>query len=137
MKCKPTVRRWMAAAGTTLAVLGPLVLVAGAAHAQAGSNEPKHFDPKGTLPSTYTMELRKGVSATLPLADKRDFDEAKKGFIAAPDFMRIMADAGNVAWDMASYQWLLQGKEFQSIHPSLQRQAVLNMAYGLYEVLPG
>ena len=48
-----------------------------------------------------------------------------------------MADAGNVAWDMGSYQWLLQGKDFQSIHPSLQRQAVLNMAYGLYEVLPG
>ena len=36
-----------------------------------------------------------------------------------------------------SYQWLLQGKDFQSIHPSLQRQAVLNMAYGLYEVVPG
>ncbi len=48
-----------------------------------------------------------------------------------------MADAGHVAWDMGSYQWLLQGKDFQSIHPSLQRQAVLNMAYGLYEVLPG
>jgi len=26
---------------------------------------------------------------------------------------------------------------FESIHPSLQRQAVLNMAYGLYEVVPG
>ena len=37
----------------------------------------------------------------------------------------------------ASYQWLLQGKDFESIHPSLQRQAVLNMAYGLYEVVPG
>ena len=52
-------------------------------------------------------------------------------------FMKIMADAGNVAWDMGSYQWLLQGKDFQSIHPSLQRQAVLNMAYGLYEVRAG
>ena len=31
----------------------------------------------------------------------------------------------------------LQGKDFDSIHPSLQRQAVLNMAYGLYEVVPG
>ncbi len=85
----------------------------------------------------YTIELRKGVSATLPFEDKRDFDEAKKGFIAEPPFLKIMADAGNVAWDMASYQWLLQGKDFQSIHPSLQRQAVLNMAYGLYEVAAG
>ena len=48
-----------------------------------------------------------------------------------------MADAGNVAWDMDSYQWLLSGQDFASIHPSLQRQAVLNMAYGLYEVVPG
>jgi alkyl sulfatase BDS1-like metallo-beta-lactamase superfamily hydrolase len=38
---------------------------------------------------------------------------------------------------MASYEFLLQGKDFDSIHPSLQRQAILNMAYGLYEVLPG
>jgi alkyl sulfatase BDS1-like metallo-beta-lactamase superfamily hydrolase len=43
---------------------------------------------------------------------------------------------GQVAWDMGSYQWLLQDRDFQSIHPSLQRQAVLNMAYGLYEVVP-
>jgi len=42
-----------------------------------------------------------------------------------------------VAWDMGSYEYLLQGKNFDSIHPSLQRQAVLNMAYGLYEVVPG
>jgi alkyl sulfatase BDS1-like metallo-beta-lactamase superfamily hydrolase len=102
-----------------------------------GAAEGKHFDPKGNLPSRFTIELRKGISATLPFEDKRDFDEAKKGFIAEPPYKKIMADAGHVAWDMASYQWLLQGKDFQSIHPSLQRQAVLNMAYGLYEVLPG
>lgn len=97
----------------------------------------KHFDPLGQTASKFTIELRNGVKATLPFADKRDFDEAKKGFIAAPPYQKIMADAGNVAWDMGSYDWLLKGKDFESIHPSLQRQAVLNMAYGLYEVLPG
>jgi alkyl sulfatase BDS1-like metallo-beta-lactamase superfamily hydrolase len=89
------------------------------------------------MPSKYTIELRDGLAATLPFDDKRDFEEAKKGFIAEPDYKQIMADTGNVAWDMGSYQWLLQGKDFPSIHPSLQRQAVLNMAYGLYEVVPG
>ena len=78
-------------------------------------------------PSTFTLELRNGFKATLPFADKRDFDEAKKGFIAAPPYKQIMADAGHVAWDMESYQWLLSGQDFPSIHPSLQRQAVLNM----------
>jgi alkyl sulfatase BDS1-like metallo-beta-lactamase superfamily hydrolase len=48
-----------------------------------------------------------------------------------------MAEAGHVAWDMESYEWLLNSKDFDSIHPSLQRQAILNMAYGLYEVVPG
>jgi alkyl sulfatase BDS1-like metallo-beta-lactamase superfamily hydrolase len=97
----------------------------------------EHFDPLGKAPSTFTIELRDGLKATLPFEDRRDFEEAKKGFIAEPPFKKIMADAGHVAWDMGSYQWLLQGKDFPSINPSLQRQAVLNMAYGLYEVVPG
>jgi linear primary-alkylsulfatase len=68
---------------------------------------------------------------------KGDFEEAKRGFVAAPPYKQIMADTGNVAWDMGSYEFLLQGEDFDSIHPSLQRQAILNMAYGLYEVVPG
>jgi alkyl sulfatase BDS1-like metallo-beta-lactamase superfamily hydrolase len=104
--------------------------------ADRGASVAKHFDPLGKPPSTFTLEIRKGLQAQLPLADKRDFDEAKKGFIAEPPYKQIKADAGQVAWDMGSYQWLLQEKDFQSIHPSLQRQAVLNMAYGLYEVVP-
>ena len=97
----------------------------------------QHFDPKGKMPSKFTIELQDGLRKTLPFDDERDFEEAKKGFIAAPDYKQIMAEAGHVAWDIGSYEWLLQGKDFDSIHPSLQRQAILNMAYGLYEVLPG
>ena len=102
-----------------------------------GASAVQHFDPLGKLPSTFTIELRNGQKAELPFTDKRDFDEAKRGFTAEPPYTRIMADAGHVAWDMASYGWLLTGKDFESIHPSLQRQAILNMAYGLYEVVPG
>ncbi len=105
--------------------------------ADGGASAAKHFDPLGKPPSKFTLELRNGQKAQLPFADKRDFDEAKRGFIAEPPYTKIMADAGHVAWDMASYGWLLTGKDFETIHPSLQRQAVLNMAYGLYEVVPG
>jgi alkyl sulfatase BDS1-like metallo-beta-lactamase superfamily hydrolase len=101
------------------------------------ADPPAHFDPKGKPPSTFTLELRNGLKAELPFHDKRDFDEAARGFIAAPAYKQIMADAGHVAWDMDSYQWLLSDHDFPSIHPSLQRQAVLNMSYGLYEVVPG
>jgi alkyl sulfatase BDS1-like metallo-beta-lactamase superfamily hydrolase len=38
--------------------------------------------------------------AALPFADKRDFEEAKRGFIAAPKYKQIMAEAGHVTWDM-------------------------------------
>lgn len=102
-----------------------------------GAMEGKHFDAKGKMPSSYTIEMQKALRNSLPFEDKRDFDDAQKGFIAAPPYKKIMAEAGNVAWDMGSYEYLLQGKDFDSIHPSLQRQAILNMAYGLYEVVPG
>lgn len=117
----------------------PTVLAAGGGGvvADPGAMQGKHFDAKGKLPSKFTIELQNGQRKSLPFEDKRDFEEAKKGFIAAPAYKQIMAEAGNVAWDMGSYEFLLQGKDFDSIHPSLQRQAVLNMAYGLYEVVPG
>jgi len=108
----------------------------GAVQTDSGASSGKHFDPKGKLPSKFTIEAQQHQRKNLPFDDKRDFEEAKKGFIAAPDYKQIMAEAGHVAWDIGSYEWLLQGKDFDSIHPSLQRQAILNMEYGLYEVLP-
>ncbi|WP_209011974.1 alkyl/aryl-sulfatase [Roseibium aggregatum] len=104
--------------------------------ADKSAAEGKHFHPKGKMPSQFTVELQNAQRQSLPFDDERDFEEQKRGFIAAPDYTQIMAEAGHVAWDMGSYEWLLQGKDFDSIHPSLQRQAILNMNYGLYEVLP-
>jgi alkyl sulfatase BDS1-like metallo-beta-lactamase superfamily hydrolase len=136
MKVSQTVASLLAAA-TVLA--SPITFAAGggAVLADPGAMEGKHFDSKGKMPSKYTIELQNGLRKTLPFEDKRDLEEAKKGFIAAPSYKQIKAEAGNVAWDMGSYEYLLQGKDFDSIHPSLQRQAILNMAYGLYEVVPG
>ena len=96
-----------------------------------------HYHPKGKLPSKHTMAVLEKARASLPFADKQDFEEQKKGFIAAPSYMKIMADAGHVAWDMDRFQWVLEDEDFDSIHPSLERQAKLNMNYGLYEVIPG
>ncbi|MGL6267895.1 MAG: alkyl/aryl-sulfatase, partial [Chitinophagaceae bacterium] len=97
-----------------------------------------HFDKKGLDPSSFTVARWEELKSTLPFEDKRDFDEAKKGFIAEPGYRKIMAEAGTVAWNIGQYDFLLEeGKDFKSIHPSLQRQAILNMNYGLYEVIPG
>ncbi len=103
----------------------------------SAAEEAKHFSPKGKLPSTYTIEVQRKARETMPFADGQDFEEAKKGFIAAPAYRKIMQDKGGVAWDMDKWDFLLEGKDFNSVHPSLQRQAILNMEYGLYEVTPG
>ena len=65
------------------------------------------------MPSKFTVELQKNRRQLLPFDDKRDFEEQKKGFIAAPDYKQIMAEAGHVAWNMGSYEWLLQEEGFR------------------------
>ena len=107
-------------------------------HAASSSVETQHFDAKGKPASRFTIERQNLFRKQLPFEDERDFDESRKGFIAAPSYKQIMAESGHVAWDMGSYDFLLKGFDsvFDTIHPSLQRQAILNMAYGLYEVLP-
>jgi len=115
-----------------------MLITAAASLSLAGgtlADEIEHFHPKGKPPSEHTIEVIEKARTTMNFADKKDFEEQKKGFIAAPDSMKIKADAGHVAWDMERYQFLAKGKDFDSIHPSLQRQAVLNLNFGLYEVL--
>jgi alkyl sulfatase BDS1-like metallo-beta-lactamase superfamily hydrolase len=131
------VRPFVAAA--LLALLPPVAPAdpGSARTADPAAGVAQHFHPKGKAPSKYTIELQDGQRATLPFEDRRDFEEAKRGFVAAPAYRQIMAEAGNVAWDMGSYDFLLGDEQFDSVHPSLQRLAVLNMAYGLYEVVPG
>jgi alkyl sulfatase BDS1-like metallo-beta-lactamase superfamily hydrolase len=109
-----------------------IVMIAASAAAQT-----EHFHPKGKPPSKHTIAVLEQARKTLPFADERDFEEERQGFISAPDFWQIQADNGGVAWDMERYKFFLQGKDFASIHPSLQRQGTLNMNYGLYEVIPG
>jgi len=102
-----------------------------------GAAAETHFDAAGKLPSTHTRAAQTALRATLPFEDDRDFEEHQRGFVAAPDYRQIRDDDGRLVWDMGAYDFLLQGRNFDSIHPSLQRQAILNMNYGLYEVVPG
>ncbi|MEE9128311.1 MAG: alkyl sulfatase dimerization domain-containing protein [Planctomycetota bacterium] len=121
-----------------VAALAPLfVSIAATADLGAQGADIKHFHPRGKSPSKHTIAVLEQARASLPFADRKDFEEQKRGFIAAPDSKKIMADAGHVAWDMERLEFLLKGKDYDSIHPSLQRQSVLNMNFGLYEVIPG
>ena len=115
------------ATGAAFAVVGARLLEGSAALAQTPPPPLKgHFHPKGKAPSEHTIAALKAARSDLPFADTRDFDEQSKGLIARMTEMTIPADAGHVAWDMASFQFLDQEAEFDSIHPSLHRIAKLN-----------
>jgi len=122
--------------GAVVAFVGVGAVAPRSACAQQASAS-GHFDPKGKPPSKFTIAVLEQEKKSLPFADQRDFAEQKKGFIAPMKDLKIMADAGHVAWDMERFGFLNTGKDFDSVHPSLERQSVLNMNYGLYEVIPG
>ncbi|MGR5167134.1 alkyl/aryl-sulfatase [Vibrio astriarenae] len=95
------------------------------------------FTPDQKAASSHTVAFQNELRESLPFADKEDWDLARKGFIARVDDLEIKDANGNVVWELGSYDYLLQGKDYDSIHPSMQRQAELNMEHGLYEILPG
>ncbi len=126
------------ATGAAFALAGSTLLGEGPARAQElAPLQPGHFHPKGKAPSPHTLEVLRRAQEGLPFADRRDFAEQEKGFIAPMPDLKIMADAGHVAWDMERFQFLNENHPFDSIHPSLLRQSRLNNNYGLYEVIPG
>ena len=129
------------AVGAAFAVAGRLMLDESTAQTQSGSRALSpldgHFHPKGKAPSQHTINVLKQARTGLPFADTRDFDEHRRGLIAPMKDLKIMADAGHVAWDMERFQFLHQQDDFDSIHPSLLRQSRFTTNYGLYEVIPG
>src|SRR6478609_3094934 len=74
--------------------------------------------------------------AALPLADRTDFDNADRGFIAALQPCVVTAADGRVVWDNDVYAFLA-GDAPSSVHPSLWRQSQLCAKQGLYEVVEG
>ena len=105
--------------------------------ADAAAVAEDHFHPKGKVPSKFTLDIFEQAQQSLPFSDRQDFKENSRGLIAERKNLQIMADAGNVAWDLERYQFLNEPEKINSVHPSLLRMSKLNMNYGLYEVIPG
>ncbi len=112
------------------------LLVATVAPATVAAESQTHFNAEGNPPSAFTAARQASLRDALPFGDRRDFEEQRRGLIATPADRRINDASGNVVWDIGRYDFLLEGEQLDSIHPSLQRQATLNMNYGLYEVVP-
>ena len=74
------------------------VLAAGGAAGDIEKVDPnEHFHPKGKPPSEHTLRILDEARESMPFDDTRDFDEARKGFIAPLNSMIVEADAGHTA----------------------------------------
>ncbi|MEZ9330747.1 alkyl sulfatase dimerization domain-containing protein [Vibrio breoganii] len=121
----------------SLVIISALTATASFAGASANEALPA-FNAESKNATKYTADFNNSLRSQLNFADTTDFELADKGFIAREDNLKIMNKNGkSVAWELGSYDFLLQGKDFDSIHPSMQRQAVLNMKHGLYQVRDG
>lgn len=89
------------------------------------------------MPSQFTIDILNEAREALPFDDTQDFDELARGLIAAPETLQIEAEAGGFTWELERFNFLKEGENFDSIHPSLERQARLTTQFGLYEVMEG
>lgn len=94
-------------------------------------------DPKDVTKATISVNNQ--VKADLPFNDKKDFENAQKGFIAKQDVVTIKNDNGDVVWDLEAYKKYisLDKPSPNTVNPSLWRNAQLNMINGLFEVTDG
>jgi alkyl sulfatase BDS1-like metallo-beta-lactamase superfamily hydrolase len=91
--------------------------------------------PKDATTSVVTQHAI--TRETLPFSDKRDFEEAARGFLGTLTDARIVSEQGRVVWSLEPYAFLAEEEAPPTVDPSLWRQSRLNMHHGLYEVVPG
>ncbi|WP_396667336.1 alkyl/aryl-sulfatase [Microbacterium sp. R86528] len=88
-------------------------------------------------PATLTIQAQHAEALrSLPFSDRRDLEDAQRGFIAALKPGIVRAADGTVVWDNDSYAFL-QGDAPTTVHPSLWRQSKLVATQGLFEVTDG
>jgi alkyl sulfatase BDS1-like metallo-beta-lactamase superfamily hydrolase len=101
--------------------------------AACSTGDPETADSAAT---PATAAANRAVAAALRLGDPQDFEDAKRGFIAADRPLAIAGQDGAPLWNMADYDFVT-GDAPPTVNPSLWRQAQLNGQYGLFEVVPG
>ena len=112
------------------AVLPATLLLAQAVH--AANIDSYDFSKESKAATSYTAEANKAVYDQLNFADKSDFANADRGFIAPLKNNGLIEGIA----DVPAMQFM-QGKESaESVNPSLWRHAQLVNRGGLYEVLP-
>lgn len=119
-----------------LAVPVVMILLAAGCSAERETPYSEDADAAGaTAPTAATVESNRSVLDARPFDNERDFERARRGLIASVPELRV-GPAERPVWDMTAYEFLEEA-EFDSINPSLRRQARLNNIHGLFEVTDG
>lgn len=112
-----------------LALLGAL--------AACTQDEPAVAVQTDSAASASTQAANAALAQRLPLADKGDFELARRGLIAQAESLVIKrADDGRTVWNQDQYRFL-DAEAPATANPSLWRQAQLNAIHGLFEVTEG
>ena len=101
--------------------------------------QPLSAPDQAPKPATHhTTRHQDQVRARLPFDDVRSFDNARRGFIASLEPLRIAhQDAERSALDLTAFNFLTDECP-DTVNPSLWRQAQLNAQHhGLFEVTDG
>ena len=86
--------------------------------------------------SQYTTDANQQVYALLDFADTTELENAKRGFLAAPDTLDLRDEEGRAVWTQDAYAFLDKDAP-DTANPSLWRNTQLNHIYGLFEVTDG
>jgi alkyl sulfatase BDS1-like metallo-beta-lactamase superfamily hydrolase len=91
----------------------------------------------GPTATPATRAAIDALAATLPMHDRQDFDDARRGFVGRSTDRQVRAADGRVVWDLDSYEFLRDADAPDTANPSLWRQGQLLIEDGLFEVTPG
>jgi alkyl sulfatase BDS1-like metallo-beta-lactamase superfamily hydrolase len=83
--------------------------------------------------SPATVKAQTDLKASLPFADRQDFDFASRGFLGTRADPLIKDAKGGTVWDLSAYDFL-KGDAPPTVNPSLWRQAQLLSMNGLFQV---
>jgi alkyl sulfatase BDS1-like metallo-beta-lactamase superfamily hydrolase len=82
------------------------------------------------------LTLLSRVKDSAPVETERNFEEARRGLVAAFEPPVVEREDGRRAWDLRPYEFL-DGEPPSTAHPNLWRQAQLGRIAGLFELAPG
>ena len=89
--------------------------------------------PKDAEPATAAANAK--VRDELNFADRRDFDDARRGFVAAIPGAEVKTADGRTVYSLKGFEFLLASDAAPaSVNPSLWRHAQLNQLHGLFKV---